>query len=152
MAFWKMVRLGCILSYNLWKWHRTLIPPSILSDHAYSYSTVTVSNSSREYSKVCVQWALPTRNSPRYNLWLKKQRYMHGKQLLCTAWSTYIGIIILLLLYKSPGSEVGRIMITLPQLGHTNLNISFSSPPVSVTTYRICLHYCLETPATLLFC
>ena len=36
-------------------------------------------------------------------------------------------------------------------LGHTNLIVSFSSPPASVSTYRFCLHYCLETPATPLF-
>ena len=37
-------------------------------------------------------------------------------------------------------------------LGHTNLNVSFSSPPASVLTCRFCLHYCLEMPATPPFC
>ena len=48
----------------------------------------------------------------------------------------------------SPGTPFSHCNL----IGHTNLNVSFSSPHASVSIYRICLHYCLETPATPLFC
>ena len=46
-----------------------------------------------------------------------------------------------------------RLMLTWPTctlLDHTILNISFSSPPASLSTYRFNVHYCLAMPATLL--
>ena len=44
-------------------------------------------------------------------------------------------------------------LLSMVLLGHTNVNVSFSSPPASVLTYRcFCLNYCLEMPSMPPFC